>query len=319
MKNANTEKGKNAKVRSRYGVARGLLIFWTLFVGVGAVAGAAAMLIDPSGKVMGMDAMLPYFVVLPFADVLFTNFTFSGISLLIVNGLTNLTAAVLLIMNKKAGSVLGGIFGVTLMLWICIQFYMFPANFMSTAFFIIGFCQAVTGYAACVFYKQEHFTVDESSYPNIGTSPDRLVVYFSRMGYAKKLAFEEANRTGAAVYEVKPTEKTDGTLGFWWCGRFGMHRWDMPVEDIGIDFSKAEHVVIVSPIWVFSLASPMRAFCRAVKDKVKNFDIILVHHTNGRYDNAAEEIDGLIGAKHAEFRSVRCRKGDYKEISGGRK
>lgn len=52
------------------------------------------MLIDPTGKIMGMDAMLPYFKVLPFADILFTDF-FSGLALLIVNGLTNLAAALL--------------------------------------------------------------------------------------------------------------------------------------------------------------------------------------------------------------------------------
>lgn len=52
------------------------------------------MLIDPMGKIMGMDAMLPYFRVLPFADILFTDF-FSGLALLIVNGLTNLAAALL--------------------------------------------------------------------------------------------------------------------------------------------------------------------------------------------------------------------------------
>ena len=90
---------------------------------------------------------------------------------------------------------MGGIFGVTLMLWICIQFYMFPLNFMSTAFFVIGFCQAATGYAAGVFYRQEQFVVWESDYPNIGTNPKRLVVYFSRMGYVKKQAMEEADRT----------------------------------------------------------------------------------------------------------------------------
>lgn len=43
---------------------------------------------------MGMDAMLPYFRVLPFADILFTDF-FSGLALLIVNGLTNPAAALL--------------------------------------------------------------------------------------------------------------------------------------------------------------------------------------------------------------------------------
>ena len=117
--------------RSRYQTARRILIFWTLFIGIGAVGGALMMLLDPSGKTIGMDAMLPYFQVLPFASVLFQNFTFSGIALLIVNGLTNLTAAVLLLKNRRAGAILGGIFGVTLMLWICIQFYIFPLNLSS--------------------------------------------------------------------------------------------------------------------------------------------------------------------------------------------
>lgn len=115
-------------MHSRFAVARRLLIFWTLFIGLGAVGGAACMLIDPSGRSVGMDGMLPYFQVLPFADVLFQDLLFSGFALLIVNGLSNLTAAALLFARRKIGAVLGGIFGVTLMLWICIQFYMFPPN-----------------------------------------------------------------------------------------------------------------------------------------------------------------------------------------------
>ncbi|GEM_PF-2476128 len=87
------------QTHSRYRTARRILLFWTLFIGVGAVAGAAGMLLDPSGR-----------------------------ALLIVNGLTNLTAAGLLLAEKRAGVTLGGLFGVTLMLWICIQFYMFPPN-----------------------------------------------------------------------------------------------------------------------------------------------------------------------------------------------
>ena len=52
------------------------------------------------------------------------------------------------------GVVFGGVFEETLMMWICIQFYMFPLNFMSTIYFIFGLCQA-TGYMAWVFLKQE--------------------------------------------------------------------------------------------------------------------------------------------------------------------
>ena len=66
-----------------------------------------------------------------------------------------LTAAVLLLRKKELGVLLGGIFGVTLMLWICIQFYMFPLNFMSTAFFVFGALQALTGLFALKFLQRE--------------------------------------------------------------------------------------------------------------------------------------------------------------------
>ena len=97
---------------SRFETAKKWLIFWTLFIGTGAVGGAAMMLIEPSGSIMGMDAMLPYFQVLPFAEYVFQDFIFSGIALLIVNGLSNLTAAGLLFARKRAGVILGGVFGV---------------------------------------------------------------------------------------------------------------------------------------------------------------------------------------------------------------
>lgn len=306
-------------MKSRFKTARRFLIFWTLFVGVGAVAGALAMLIDPTGKLLGMDAMLPYFQKLPFADVLFQNFTFSGIALLIVNGLSNLTAAVLLFSKKKIGVFLGGLFGVTLMLWICIQFYMFPLNFMSTIYFVFGFLQAATGYAAWVFLKQESFGVYEETYKNIGTDKSRLVVYFSRMGYVKKAAYEEAEKNGAEVFEIRSTERTEGTLGFWWCGRFGMHRWEMPIEDNLPNLSKYSHVTVCTPVWVFSLAAPMRSFCKAASGKIKEADYIVLHHMKDSFTSVANEMDNLLGIKRTAFKSICCRKGKFKTVKEERK
>lgn len=299
------------KTYSRYRPARRALLFWTIFIGIGAVAGSSAMLIDPSGGLMGMDAMLPYFQKLPFAEIVFQDFVFSGISLLIVNGISNLTAAGLLIANKRIGAVLGGVFGITLMLWICIQFYMFPLNFISTAYFIFGFIQAITGYMTVVFYDQEHFTVSESDYPNIGSDPTKLVVYFSRMGYTKKKALEAADRTGAEIYEVRAAERTSGTLGFWWCGRYGMHRWAMPIEDIGVQLEKYDHVTVCSPVWVFNLCAPMREFCKKASGRIRSADYILVHHQKSLYANAADEMDRLLGLKDTPAVSVCCREGRY--------
>lgn len=148
------------KIKSKSRTARNILLFWTLFVAIGAVGGALGMLLDPTGKFMRMDAMLPYFQVLPFAEILFKDFTVPGLSLLIVNGVTNLTAAGLLLAKKPSGVVLGGIFGVTLMLWISIQFWLFPMNFLSTAFFFFGLAQAVTAYAAWVFARKEEGRIE---------------------------------------------------------------------------------------------------------------------------------------------------------------
>ena len=299
---------------SRYAAARKWLLFWTLFIGIGAVGGALMMLLDPSGRIMGMDAMLPYFQKLPFADAVFRDLRFAGWALLIVNGLTNLTAAGLLLAKKPLGDTLGGVFGVTLMLWICIQFYMFPPNFMSTIYFVFGLAQAATGYAAWVFRRQESFRADAADYPHIGTDTRRLVVFFSRMGYVRRQAYEAAERTGAAVYEIRAAERTEGTLGFWWCGRYGMHKWDMPIQPIDIDLAAYDHVTICAPIWVFALAAPVRSFCRQAAGRIREADYILVHHQNSRYENAAREMDALLGLTRTGLKSVRCREGRFREV-----
>ena len=85
----------------RYQKVKKILIFYCLFVGIIAIYGGITMLIDPTGKLLHMEELLPYFQVLPFSSILFKNYIFSGISLLIVSGISNLTASYLLIKNKK--------------------------------------------------------------------------------------------------------------------------------------------------------------------------------------------------------------------------
>lgn len=55
------------------------------------------MFIDPTGKLLGMDTILIYFNVLPYSNILFNNYIFLGISLLIVNGITNLISSYLIV------------------------------------------------------------------------------------------------------------------------------------------------------------------------------------------------------------------------------
>ncbi|MDR2511980.1 MAG: hypothetical protein LBC89_05935 [Bacteroidales bacterium] len=119
------------------------LIFWTLFIGVGALFGTAMMWLDTSGAMFGMSPMLPYFQVLPFADCLFQDFAFAGFALLLINGIPQITTAILLIKRHKLAPLAALACGILLMLWICIQFVIFPLNFMSCIYFVFGVAEFI--------------------------------------------------------------------------------------------------------------------------------------------------------------------------------
>lgn len=304
------------KNKSRFKIARVILIFWCLFIGIGALGGGIAMLIKPDGSLLQMQNVLKYFEVLPFSDVLFQDYFFSGIALIIVNGITNIVATILLLKKKKSGIILGGVFGITLMLWICIQFYMFPKEIiqLSLTYFIFGIFQAITGYSAWVFYNQETFCINENEYKNIGKNQKELVVYFSRLGYTKKVAYEEAERLNAEIYEIKTQEPTSGTSGFWWCGYFASTGKDMTIDEINIDLTKYDHVTICSPIWVFDICNPIKSFCKQSKGKIKSVSYILVHYTNLKYKITVEKMDKILGIKHKTITNIICRIGKMKRV-----
>lgn len=284
-------------------------MFWCVFVGICAVYGSVCMFIDPSGKILNMQDLLPYFEALPFSEILFQNYIFSGIALLIVNGISNLTAAYLIAKDKKLGLILGTVFGFTLMLWITIQFVIFPFNKLLTTFFIIGLLQLIIGCISLIFYTQEHFVFDKNKYKNINKNRDCLVVYFSRMGYTKKIAYETANEIGANILELKTKEKTSGTLGFWWCGRYGMHKWRMEIKDINIDLKKYKKIIIVSPIWVFNISSPIRYFAYKYKSNIKNVEYIFTHFMKATFVNVADDLDKILNTKRKKFTSICVRFG----------
>ena len=126
---------------------RFLSIFWSLFIGIGALWGGSLMLIDPSGKLLKLDMILPFLQKLPFAEIFFQNFLFPGIALLVTNGLSNFISFIFILKNHRYGALSVMICGMILVLWITVQFIIFPFNFLSTLYFIFGALQIWTGYS----------------------------------------------------------------------------------------------------------------------------------------------------------------------------
>lgn len=196
--------------------------------GIGAVGGALSCCWTSAAIPWALDAMLPGFQVLPLVEILFQDFTFSGWALLTVNGPTNLTAALLL--RHPLADILGGVFSVTLMLWIGIRF---PLNFMSAACFVFGQLQAITGYMAWIFRRQESFRVSEAD-PNLGRDPKHFVVCFSRVDYTKKTALEEADRPVACFRQLRLGSEQRGPGGAAASGcAAGPCQWRIPVWTSG--------------------------------------------------------------------------------------
>lgn len=129
------------------------------------------------------------------------------------------------------------------MLWIIIQFIILPRNILLISFFIIGFIQLITSYMTYVFYNQEN--LNENDY-KINKNSNTLVVYFSRMGYTKKIAYEIANNKYDILW-LTTKEKTDNTTDLLWCKKYNM----LKEYIININLSKYQKIIIVSPIWYF--------------------------------------------------------------------
>ena len=120
------------------------LKFLTLFIGIGAVIGAAMMWIDPTGQMWGMEPLLEMLRdKMPWPDIFFKNFIPSGFVLLFLNGFTQFIAAFLLFKKHPLAywSVLAC--GIILMLWIVLEWWVWGFNAMSNIYFVFGLVEAV--------------------------------------------------------------------------------------------------------------------------------------------------------------------------------
>lgn len=298
----------NKKKEVGYMKKKTILLILSLFIGINAVIGAICMFIDSTGGILRMEDTLIYLRVLPYGDILFQDYIFSGISLLLVNGITNIVGSILLIRGKSISYKLESIFGVMLMLWIIIQFIVLPINYLSIIFFILGIIQFVLGYICMVRYKQSLFYIDYSKYKNIGKDKDRVVIYFSREGYTKKIAYDIADSYGYDILEVNTIDKISGNLGFWWCGRFGLCKWGMKLKEY-YDLSKYKDVIICSPIWVFNISSPIRELLIYNKDKVSSVSYVITHFMNNNFKYVINDMDKILNTKRKKYISYTVRFG----------
>lgn len=118
--------------------------------------------------------------------------------------------------------------------------------------------------------------------------------------------YQKANELESEILEITTNERTKGDLGFWWCGRFGMHNWKMDINEKNINLDKYKNIIIVTPIWVFKMASPIRGFVDFYKEKLstKNITVIFNHFNPWLPKGAIKEIKNYIPVNNIESKTT---------------
>ena len=117
----------------------------TLFIGIGAVAGAVMMWMDPTGATWGGEPLLEMLrAKMPWPDVFFKNFVPSGFVLLGLNGITQFVAAYLLFKKHRLAQHAVLACGIILMLWIVLEWWVWGFNVVSNIYFVLGLVETIT-------------------------------------------------------------------------------------------------------------------------------------------------------------------------------
>lgn len=117
------------------------LLYLSAFVGLGAYFGGFVMIISQDGMCMGMKPMLYEMQSLPFAEILFQNFLFSGIMLILINGICNTLTVIGLLKKKPYGILCGLLSGILLICWLSVQWVIFAVNGLTTLYTVFGLLQ----------------------------------------------------------------------------------------------------------------------------------------------------------------------------------
>ena len=121
-----------------------------------------------------------------------------------------------------------------------------------------------------------------------------LVVCYSHTGTCLYLARELSSQQGWHRGEITLVRPRGGRVGYWRCVLDSLLRRTPEIRYNGPPPLKYEAVVLVSPIWAFRLAGPMRSFVKRGRERLPQVAVISVMGGAGA-PNAVAEVGRLLG------------------------
>lgn len=122
---------------------------------------------------------------------------------------------------------------------------------------------------------------------------DILVIFYSYTGVSRRLAQVLAAERGWAIGEVVEERPRSGWSGTWRCVLDTLLRRRPPIRYVGPPPRAFVRVVLVSPIWVYGLAGPMRSFVAREGSGLPSYVVLSTMGSRGAA-NAEAEIARLL-------------------------
>jgi menaquinone-dependent protoporphyrinogen IX oxidase len=93
-----------------------------------------------------------------------------------------------------------------------------------------------------------------------------LVVYYSRTGYTRRIAEEIVRALACDICPIQEEKARHGLLGYMRSAYEAVRHEQPPIAALARDPSQYDLVVIGTPVWGWSLSSPVRAFAQRYRD-----------------------------------------------------
>lgn len=123
-----------------------------------------------------------------------------------------------------------------------------------------------------------------------------LIIFYSRTGITRKVAEKIAGALPCDSEEIFDAKDRSGAAGFFWAGRDATYKNLTVLQPIARDPAQYDLVILGTPVWAFTVSTPMRTYIYQNKNKFKAVAFFCTENLSGG-PRTFHEMKKLCGKK----------------------
>jgi menaquinone-dependent protoporphyrinogen IX oxidase len=124
--------------------------------------------------------------------------------------------------------------------------------------------------------------------------PRTLIVYYSRSGTTRKIAQFLAASLHCEIEEIIPLARRSGAIGYWRSAMEATQKRPAAIAAPKIDPAAHDLVIIGTPVWAWSVSSPVRAYLMANSARLPAVAFICTFGNAGA-ESAFAQMEAIVG------------------------